>query len=247
MAKTVEFCRTPFRCEYRNTPATADSGGKLGQRVALPSWCVATDAGWRASARSPPCCADGVSGAVWTNLSTARVAGQEVRCTVGAGATDRVSAPGVRLGEFRDSESDSRRLGCAAYHGRGVPGGHIASGGARRLRCASRETRIRSRCVLGAGVDRTGGAPIVAGHLPNDTRLPETRYCGARVAMIRTDEQMLRAQQCVANLRQVLLAARKSHSVEDYAILARPVLLEVQQREQEILEYLSSTEQRLAS
>jgi hypothetical protein len=30
-------------------------------------------------------------------------------------------------------------------------------------------------------------------------------------------------------------------------MLARPVLLEVQQREQEILEYLSSAEQRLAS
>jgi hypothetical protein len=65
--------------------------------------------------------------------------------------------------------------------------------------------------------------------------------------MIRTDDQMLQAQQCVANLRQVLLAARKSHSAADYALLARPVLLEVQQREQEILEYLSSAEQRLAS
>ncbi len=65
--------------------------------------------------------------------------------------------------------------------------------------------------------------------------------------MIRTDEQMLQAQQCVANLRQVLLAARKSHSATDYALLARPVLLEVQQREQEILEYLSSAEQLLAS
>jgi len=65
--------------------------------------------------------------------------------------------------------------------------------------------------------------------------------------MIQTDEQMLQAQQCVANLRQVLLAARKSHSAEDYAMLSRPVLLEVQQREQDILEYLSCAEQRLAS
>ncbi|MBM3757441.1 MAG: hypothetical protein FJW38_26090 [Acidobacteria bacterium] len=65
--------------------------------------------------------------------------------------------------------------------------------------------------------------------------------------MVRTDEQMLQAQQCVANLRQVLLAARKSHAAADYAVMSRPVLLEVQQREQEILEYLSSSEQRLAS
>lgn len=65
--------------------------------------------------------------------------------------------------------------------------------------------------------------------------------------MIQTDEQMLQAQQCVANLRQVLLAARKSHSEADYAMLARPVLLEVQQREHDILEYLSCAEQRMAS
>jgi hypothetical protein len=45
--------------------------------------------------------------------------------------------------------------------------------------------------------------------------------------MILTGEQMLQAQQCVANLRQVLLAARKSHSAADYHLLARPVLLEV--------------------
>jgi len=40
------------------------------------------------------------------------------------------------------------------------------------------------------------------------------------------------AQQCVANLRRV-------HSRQDYARMAEPILLEVQQREQEILEYLS--------
>ena len=66
--------------------------------------------------------------------------------------------------------------------------------------------------------------------------------------MIQTDEQMLLAQQCVANLRNVLLEARKVHSPQDYLQLAEPILLEVQQREQEILEYLSSgIEQRAAS
>jgi hypothetical protein len=66
--------------------------------------------------------------------------------------------------------------------------------------------------------------------------------------VIETDEQMLLAQQCVANLRKILLEARKVHSPQDYLRLAEPVLLEVQQREQEILEYLSGgIEQRVAS
>jgi hypothetical protein len=50
---------------------------------------------------------------------------------------------------------------------------------------------------------------------------------------------MLLAQQCIANLRRILLEARNVHSRLDYARMAEPILLEVQQREQEILEYLS--------
>ena len=57
--------------------------------------------------------------------------------------------------------------------------------------------------------------------------------------MIVTDEQMLLAQQSVANLRKVLLEARKVHSSRDYTLLAQPILLETQQRELEIFEYLS--------
>lgn len=58
-------------------------------------------------------------------------------------------------------------------------------------------------------------------------------------AMIQTDDQMLLGQQCVANLRRVLLEARKVHSQQDYTRMAEPILLEIQQREQEILEYLT--------
>lgn len=66
--------------------------------------------------------------------------------------------------------------------------------------------------------------------------------------MIQTDDQMLLAQQCIANLRTILLEARKVHSQTDYLRLAEPILLEVQQREQEILEYLSrDMEQTVAS
>jgi hypothetical protein len=66
--------------------------------------------------------------------------------------------------------------------------------------------------------------------------------------VIQTDDQMLVAQQCVANLRVILLEARKAHSPQDYSRLAEPILLEMQQREQEILEYLSGgAERRVAS
>jgi hypothetical protein len=57
--------------------------------------------------------------------------------------------------------------------------------------------------------------------------------------VIQTDDQMLLAQECVANLRRILLEARKVHSRQDYARMAEPILLEVQQREQDILEYLT--------
>jgi len=66
--------------------------------------------------------------------------------------------------------------------------------------------------------------------------------------VIQTDDQMLLAQQCIANLRRILLDARKVHSRRDYALMAEPILLEVQQREQDIVEYLSGDlEQPLAS
>jgi hypothetical protein len=66
--------------------------------------------------------------------------------------------------------------------------------------------------------------------------------------VIQTDDQMLVAQQCIANLRRILLEARKVHSRQDYTRMAEPILLEVQQREQEILEYLSGDlEQPVAS
>ena len=58
--------------------------------------------------------------------------------------------------------------------------------------------------------------------------------------MIQTDDQMLLAQESIGNLRKVLLEARKVHSRRDYTRMAEPILLEIQQREQEILEYLSS-------
>ncbi|MGO9228882.1 MAG: hypothetical protein ACLQKA_06675 [Bryobacteraceae bacterium] len=66
--------------------------------------------------------------------------------------------------------------------------------------------------------------------------------------MIQTEDQMLLAQRSIANLRTVLLEARKVHSQLDYTRLAEPILLEIQQRQQEIFDYLSGEfEQRAAS
>ena len=57
--------------------------------------------------------------------------------------------------------------------------------------------------------------------------------------MIHTEDQMLLAQQCGNNLRSILLKSRRVHSGHDYARMAEPILLELQEREREILEYLS--------
>jgi hypothetical protein len=65
--------------------------------------------------------------------------------------------------------------------------------------------------------------------------------------MIQTDDQMLLAQQCIGNLRRVLLEARRVHSRQDYMRLAEPILLEIQAREQEILEYLSRDLEQLVT
>ncbi len=60
--------------------------------------------------------------------------------------------------------------------------------------------------------------------------------------MIVNDQQLQVAQTAVENLQRVLLAARKVHSPHEYRSMSAPILLELQQREQEILAYLSQTE-----
>jgi hypothetical protein len=60
--------------------------------------------------------------------------------------------------------------------------------------------------------------------------------------MIINDQQRQEAQAAIENLQRVLLAARKVHSPHEYRLMSAPILLELQQREQEILAYLSQTE-----
>ena len=60
--------------------------------------------------------------------------------------------------------------------------------------------------------------------------------------MIANDQQLQAAQEAVENLQRVLLAARKVHSPHEYRLISAPILLELQEREHEILAYLSQTE-----
>ena len=60
--------------------------------------------------------------------------------------------------------------------------------------------------------------------------------------MIRTDDELHLAQEAVRNLQRVLEAARKIYPPAIYRAMSEPILLELQQREQDILMYLSGTE-----
>ena len=59
--------------------------------------------------------------------------------------------------------------------------------------------------------------------------------------MIQNDEQLLKAQQSIISLQKILLELRKVHSKQEYRAISEPILLEIQQCEQNILEYLSKT------
>jgi hypothetical protein len=59
--------------------------------------------------------------------------------------------------------------------------------------------------------------------------------------MIQNDEQLRSAQQAIYNFGKVLLEARKVHSAAEYRAMSEPILLEIQQREQEVLSYLATT------
>jgi len=65
--------------------------------------------------------------------------------------------------------------------------------------------------------------------------------------MIRNNQQLKMAQQAILNLQKILLQARIVHSVQDYRSMSEPILLEMQQREQDILIYLSKTEAEVAT
>lgn len=57
--------------------------------------------------------------------------------------------------------------------------------------------------------------------------------------MIETLEQFERAEEAIAKMKRFLLAARQTHAPEAYAALSAPILRELQERERDILVYLS--------
>jgi hypothetical protein len=64
--------------------------------------------------------------------------------------------------------------------------------------------------------------------------------------VIKSDDQLKIAQEAVRNLQQVLLAARRVHTEAEYRAMSEPILLEIQQREQAILDYLSRADSATA-
>jgi hypothetical protein len=59
--------------------------------------------------------------------------------------------------------------------------------------------------------------------------------------MIETSEQYERAEEAIAKLKRFLLAARRTHTAEAYTALSAPILRELQERERDILIYLSQS------
>jgi hypothetical protein len=64
--------------------------------------------------------------------------------------------------------------------------------------------------------------------------------------MIKTDDELTIAQECVVKVEQMLVAARRTHTPAQYSMLSKPYLFELQQRQREILEYLMGSAQPAA-
>ena len=65
--------------------------------------------------------------------------------------------------------------------------------------------------------------------------------------MIKNDEELSKAKDAVRNLEQILEKARKVHLPVQYKAMSEPILIELQQRENEIIRYLSVTETQPAA
>jgi hypothetical protein len=57
--------------------------------------------------------------------------------------------------------------------------------------------------------------------------------------MIDTLEQFKRAKEAITKMKRFLLIARRTHAPEAYAALSAPILRELQERERDVLAYLS--------
>ena len=65
--------------------------------------------------------------------------------------------------------------------------------------------------------------------------------------MITSDEQLHQAQADIQTIWRFLETARETHSPLDYQRLAAPYLLQLQERQQEVVEYLSRHSAQLSA
>ena len=65
--------------------------------------------------------------------------------------------------------------------------------------------------------------------------------------MIENDEQLKKAKEAVGNLELILEKAKKVHNSSGYKAMSEPILMELQQRESEIIQYLSLAETQVAA
>ena len=63
--------------------------------------------------------------------------------------------------------------------------------------------------------------------------------------MIENDAQLHQAQADIQKLWRFLESARQTHGSQDYERLAVPYLLQIQERQQEVLNYLSAKPERV--
>jgi hypothetical protein len=61
--------------------------------------------------------------------------------------------------------------------------------------------------------------------------------------MIDTLEQFERAEEAITKMKRFLLAVRRTHTPEVYVALSAPILRELQERERDILIYLSRSQE----
>jgi hypothetical protein len=61
--------------------------------------------------------------------------------------------------------------------------------------------------------------------------------------MIDTLEQFEQAEEAITKMKRFLLAVRRTHTPEAYVALSAPILRELQERERDILIYLSRSQE----
>ncbi|MBC8460774.1 MAG: hypothetical protein H8D67_22535 [Deltaproteobacteria bacterium] len=59
--------------------------------------------------------------------------------------------------------------------------------------------------------------------------------------MIHNEKELRLARIAIENLITILIQAKNTHSAEDYHVLSAPILIELQQRQDEVLAYLART------